>query len=160
MKQRLRVTAYKTGLLGHAHKSSAFFLTVTHYHILLCSIRHFSMENLTTSFSCVNMKIQQVTNIVSHVICLVLLYTQEKDVDLSFLLYMQTLFKKYDQGYYRTLQVLTNNDSSILVKFRSGSEHHHILDYSSSFHCYKSASFQLQNNRTYTSISKFDKLTS
>ena len=44
------------------------------------------MENLTTSFSCVNMKIQQVSNIVSHVICLVLLYTQEKDVDFSFLL--------------------------------------------------------------------------
>ena len=57
----------KTGLLlGHAHKSSAFFLTVTHYHILLCSI--------TASFSCVNMKIQQVSKIVPHVICLILLY--------------------------------------------------------------------------------------
>ena len=43
------------------------------------------MENLTTSFSCVNMKIQQVSNIVSRVISFVLLYTQEKDVDFSFL---------------------------------------------------------------------------
>ena len=87
MKQRLLgLQLTRTGLLGHARKSAAFFLTVTHYHVLLCSIRHFSMENLTTSFSCVNMKIQQVSNIVSHVICLVLLYTQEKDVDFSFLL--------------------------------------------------------------------------
>ena len=61
-------------LLGHAHKSSAFFLTVTHYHTLLGSIREFSMENLTVSFSCVNMKIQQVSKIVPRVICLVLLY--------------------------------------------------------------------------------------
>ena len=128
-------------------------LTITS---LLCSIRDFSMEKLTASFSSVNEKIQQVSKILPRVICLVLLYNLvlQKFYELLiwflsfnsrkallFYFYMPTLVKKYDQRSYPPLQVLTNNDWSILVKFRSGYEYHYFLDYLSSFPCYKFASF-------------------